>query len=217
MEMTNFIPIFPLAVVVYPGEVMHLHIFEPRYKQLIRECKENSKPFGVPSVLNDKVQDMGTLVEVAEIVQEYQNGELDIRTRGIKVFRILEVIKKVPDKLYSGAIVNYPDNDDDAGNRLLMQKVVHGVKELHRMLNVSKNFRKSDEELLSYDVAHHAGLSLEEEYEVLMLMKELHRQEYIRRHLEKVLPMLQEMEQLKEKVKLNGHFRNLSAFDLDIE
>lgn len=216
-DMTNFIPIFPLAVVVYPGEVMHLHIFEPRYKQLIRECKENSKPFGVPSVLNDKVQDMGTLVEVAEIVQEYQNGELDIRTRGIKVFRILEVIKKVPDKLYSGAIVNYPDNDDDAGNRLLMQKVVHGVKELHRMLNVSKNFRKSDEELLSYDVAHHAGLSLEEEYEVLMLMKELHRQEYIRRHLEKVLPMLQEMEQLKEKVKLNGHFRNLSAFDLDIE
>ncbi|MBO9633573.1 MAG: LON peptidase substrate-binding domain-containing protein [Chitinophagaceae bacterium] len=215
--MTNFIPIFPLAVVVYPGEVMHLHIFEPRYKQLIRECKDNGKPFGIPSVLNEKVQDMGTLVEVAEIVQEYQNGELDIRTKGLKVFRILEVIKKVPDKLYSGAIVNYPDNDDDAGNRLLMQKVVHGVKELHRMLNVSKDFRKSDEDLLSYDVAHHAGLSLEEEYEVLMLMKELHRQEYIRRHLEKVLPMLQEMEQLKEKVKLNGHFRNLSAFDLDIE
>lgn len=216
-DMTNFIPIFPLAVVVYPGEVMHLHIFEPRYKQLIRECQESSRPFGIPSVVNDKVQDMGTLVEVAEIVQEYQNGELDIRTRGLKVFRILEVIKQIPEKLYSGAIVNYPENDDDAGNRLLMQKVVFGIKELHRMLNVSKDFRKSEDQLMSYDVAHHAGLSLEEEYELLGLMKEIQRQEYIRRHLEKVLPMLHEMEQLKEKVKLNGHFRNLSAFDLDIE
>ncbi|QEC45869.1 LON peptidase substrate-binding domain-containing protein [Pseudobacter ginsenosidimutans] len=215
--MTNFIPIFPLAVVVYPGEVMHLHIFEPRYKQLIRECQESSRPFGIPSVVNDKLQDMGTLVEVTEIVQEYQNGELDIRTKGLKVFRILEVIKQIPDKLYSGAIVNYPHNEDDAGNRALMQKVVFGVKELHRMLNVSKDFRKSEDQLKSYDVAHHAGLSLEEEYEVLGLMNELQRQEYIRRHLEKVLPMLQEMEQLKEKVKLNGHFRNLSAFDLDIE
>ncbi|MGN6419021.1 MAG: LON peptidase substrate-binding domain-containing protein [Pseudobacter sp.] len=215
--MTNFIPIFPLAVVVYPGEVMHLHIFEPRYKQLIRECQESGKPFGIPSVLSDKLQDMGTLVEVAEIVQEYQNGELDIRARGLKVFRVLEVIKKIPEKLYSGAIVSYPDNNVDMGNRMLMQKVVHGVKELHRMLNVSKDFRKSEEELRSYDVAHHAGLSLEEEYEVLGLMEELQRQEYIRRHLEKVLPMLMEMEQLKEKVKLNGHFRNLSAFDLDID
>lgn len=216
-DMTNFIPIFPLAVVVYPGEVMHLHIFEPRYKQLIRECQESGKPFGIPSVVNDKLQEMGTLVEVAEIVQEYQNGELDIRTKGLRVFKILEVIKQVPEKLYSGAIVSYPENDNDAGNRLLMQKVVAAVKELHQMLNVSKDFRKAEDQLSSYDVAHHAGLSLEEEYEVLGLMKEVQRQEYIRRHLEKVLPMLHEMEQLKEKVKLNGHFRNLSAFDLDIE
>ncbi len=79
---------------------------------------------------------------------------------------------------------------------------------------ISKARRTS---LQSYDVAHHAGLSLEEEYEVLGLLKELQSQEYIKRHLQKVLPMLMEMEQLKEKVKLNGHFRNLSAFDLDID
>jgi len=112
--------------------------------------------------------------------------------------------------------VNYPENDD-FGNRELMQKVVNGVKQLHQLLNISKDFKKPDEQLQSYDVAHHAGLSLEEEYEVLGLMKELQRQEYIRRHLQKVLPMLMEMEHLKEKVKLNGHFRNLSAFDFDLE
>jgi uncharacterized protein with von Willebrand factor type A (vWA) domain len=96
-------------------------------------------------------------------------------------------------------------------------KVISGVKELHRLLNVSKDFKKAEEQLQAYDVAHHAGLSLEEEYELLGLLKELQRQEYIKRHLQKVLPMLMEMEQLKEKVKLNGHFRNLSAFDLDLD
>ena len=215
--MTNFIPIFPLGIVVYPGEKVHLHIFEPRYKQLILECKESEKPFGVPTVLNNRLQEIGTLVQISDIVQTYENGEMDIKTQGLKVFRILEVIKSVPEKLYSGAIVNYPENELDEGNRKLMQNVIRGVKELHRLLNISKDFKKPEEELKSYDVAHHAGLSLEEEYELLGLMKELQRQEYLKRHLHKVLPMLMEMEQLKEKVKLNGHFRNLSALDLDIE
>jgi Lon protease-like protein len=214
--LTNFIPVFPLGIVVYPGEKLHLHIFEPRYKQLINDCKESGKPFGIPTVINNKVSEMGTLVTLKEIVQTYDNGEMDIRTEGMEVFRILEIIKTVPDKLYSGAIVNYPDNTLGESSRELMQVVLKGVKELHRLLNISKDFKKPENELRSYDVAHHAGLSLEEEYEVLGLLKEIQRQEYLKRHLQKVLPMLMEMETLKEKVKLNGHFRNLSTFDLDV-
>ena len=213
--MTNFIPIFPLGIVVYPGEDLNLHIFEPRYKQLITECQAASKPFGIPTVIENRVQDYGSLAEIVEITKLYDKGEMDIKSRGLKVFRILEIIKEIPDKLYSGAIVNYPENDD-AGNRELMQKVVNGVKEMHRLLNISKDFKKPDEQLKAYDVGHHAGLSLEEEYEFLGLLKELQRQEFIKRHLQKILPMLLEMEQLKEKVKLNGHFRNLSAFDFDL-
>lgn len=215
--MTNFIPIFPLSIVIFPMEKVHLHIFEPRYKQLIKECKEAQKPFGIPTVLNNRLQDVGTLVQVAEIVHEYENGEMDINTEGIKVFRTLEVIKKVPDKLYSGAIVNYPHNKMDDGNAKMMQSIINGVKEVHRLLNITKDFKKLENELTSYDVAHHAGLSVEEEYEFLGLMRELHRQEYLKRHLQKVLPMLMEMEQLKKKVKLNGHFRNLSPLDLNID
>jgi Lon protease-like protein len=214
--MTNFIPIFPLGIVLYPGEEINLHIFEPRYKQLIRECYEKSKAFGIPTVVNKKIGEIGTLAEVKEIVTTYENGEMDIRARGDRVFRVLELIDAVPEKLYSGAIVNYPENDDK-GNRELMQKVVNAIRELHRLLKISKNFKKTDEELQSYDVAHHAGLSLEEEYEFLGLMMELQRQEYLRRHLQKVIPVVAEMESLKEKIKLNGHFRNLSAFDFDFE
>ncbi len=60
--MTNFIPIFPLNVVLYPGEMLNLHIFEPRYKELVKECFGNSKPFGIPAVINGHVAEFGTLV-----------------------------------------------------------------------------------------------------------------------------------------------------------
>lgn len=212
--MTNFVPIFPLGIVVYPGEELNLHIFEPRYKQLISECNTDKKLFGIPSIIDNRVQDYGTLVRITEVSKIYDNGEMDIKTKGEKVFRILEIIKEVPDKLYSGAIVNYPHNvirgsDDE------MRKVVASVRELYTMLNVEKSFKKGDEELNSYDVAHHVGMSLHEEYELLGLMHEQQRMEYLRRHLVKVLPMIKEMEGLKEKVKLNGHFRNLNSFDFE--
>ena len=209
----NFIPIFPLSIVVYPGEELNLHIFEPRYKQLITECKAANKPFGITPVINNHITELGTLVDIIELSKVYDNGEMDIKTKGNKIFRVLEEIKEVPEKLYSGAIVSYPHNKE-RGNRLLMQKVINGIRELHKLLKVSNEFKKAEDELLSYDVAHHAGLSLQEEYELLSLFNELQRQEYLKRHLTKVLPVVAEMELLKEKIKLNGHFKNLSGFDL---
>jgi Lon protease-like protein len=201
---------------VYPGESLNLHIFEPRYKQLVHECFKEQKPFGIPAVLDNRVQDYGTLVTIKEITKEYDNGEMDIKTLGSSVFRVLEIIHQVPDKLYSGAIVNYPANQQQ-GSAEAMRRVVNTIRELHKMLHVEKNFDKEDAALNTYDIAHHIGLTLQEEYEFLGLMHERQRQEYLKRHLTKVIPLVAEMEELKKKVKLNGHFKNLSAFNLDTE
>ncbi|MEP6927291.1 MAG: LON peptidase substrate-binding domain-containing protein [Ginsengibacter sp.] len=211
--MTNFIPIFPLSIVVYPGEDLNLHIFEPKYKQLIQECFEQKKPFGMPVVIDSKVSELGTLMDILEISKMYDSGEIDIKTRGQKIFRVLEIINEVPDKLYSGAIVSYPSNTG-YGKKLLMSKVIVAIKELHKLLKVTRPFHKKEELLTSYDVAHHAGLTLEEEYEFLSLTNELQRQEYLKRHLAKVLPVVAEMELLKEKIKLNGHFKNIEGFNI---
>ncbi|SEW09152.1 hypothetical protein SAMN05428988_1952 [Chitinophaga sp. YR573] len=211
--MTNFIPIFPLGVVVYPDEQLNLHIFEPRYKQLIADCIKENKPFGIPAVIEKKVAEYGTLVDVVSIQKEYENGELDVVTRGTQVFRVLEIIQTIPDKLYTGAIVSYPDNQF-RGNERLQSQVLQALRELHHLLQVNKGFKKPDAELSAYDLAHHAGLSLDEEYEVLHLFQEMQRLEYLKRHLMKVLPLMAEMERLKDRVKLNGHFRNLTAGDL---
>ncbi|MBM3415888.1 MAG: peptidase S16 [Bacteroidetes bacterium] len=211
--MTNFIPIFPLGIVVYPGENLNLHIFEPRYTQLINECHTTKKPFGIPTVIENKVQDYGSLVEITELSAVHENGEMDIKTKGIRVFRILEVIKDVPDKLYSGAIVNYPETYEQ-GNPELMRKVMNSIRDLHQLLKVNKEFKKEEDKIKVYDVAHHIGLSLEEEYELLGLLDERQRQEYLKRFLAKMIPMVAGMEQLKEKIKMNGHFKSPGGFDI---
>lgn len=211
--MTNFIPIFPLDIVVYPEEKLNLHIFEPRYRQLITDCHTQKKVFGIPSVIEKKLKDYGSVVEITEISKVYDNGEMDIKTKGVRIFRILELIKEVPDKLYSGAIVNYPETYNQ-GNPEIMRKVMNSIRDLHRLLKVNKEFKKDDHELCVFEVAHHIGLSIEEEYDLLHLPEERQRQEYIKRYLAKAIPMLNGMEQLKEKIKRNGHFKDLKGFDL---
>jgi Lon protease-like protein len=211
--MTNFIPIFPLGIVVFPGEKLNLHIFEPRYKQLIKECYEQKKPFGIPAVIENKLQENGTLIQITELSKLHDNGEMDIKTKGVQVFRILELIKEIPEKLYSGAIVSYPPTHEQ-GKPELMRKVMKGIHDLHILLKVKKEFKKPDEEIKCYDIAHHIGLSVKQEYELLSLFDERQRQEYLKRHLAKVIPTVAVMEQLKEKIKLNGHFKDLPGFNL---
>jgi uncharacterized protein len=211
--MTNFIPIFPLNIVVYPGEQLNLHIFELRYQQLITECIDQKKPFGIPTVIGESLQEVGVLLNVSELSNRYQDGKMDIKSTGVKRFRILEYIARVPDKLYSGAIVYYFD-DDYSRFENKQQQVLKKLQQLHAKLGVEKNYKKEQHELLSYDIAHHVGLSLQQEYEVLGLTTEVQRLEYINRHLDKMLIEAQNAEETIARIKLNGHYRSLSL-DLD--
>ena len=134
--MTNFITIFPLDIVVFPGEVLNLHVFEEQYKQLINDCNTAGKPFGIPTVIKDTKTESVCLVKINQIVKTHDDGSMDVRTIGKQVFRILEVINDIPDKLYKGAIVNYPQNSCFV-QPLLMKKAMRLVRELHLLLHVS--------------------------------------------------------------------------------
>jgi Lon protease-like protein len=208
--MTNFIPIFPLNIVVYPGEKLNLHVFEPRYKQLIKECFDQKKLFGIPTVLKGSISEIGTTVEIMSIEKEHENGNMDIKTEGRAVFRILDIIKEVPDKLYSGAVVNYLDNNMQ-GIRSKMDLILNELSYFHQLLEVSKKYQKPIDAMYVYDIAHHAGLSTEQEYELLSLLREDQRQEYLQRHLKAIIPTIIELQNLKDRIQLNGHFRKLSV------
>ncbi len=210
--MTNFIPILPLNLVVFPGEKLNLHIFEPRYIQLVNECFSNKKNFGIPTVINSELKEIGTSVSIIEISKTYENGSMDIKTEGQEVFKILEIVKGIESKLYNGAIVSYLENNLNNGSPVLLKKIIPGMRAIYKQLNVDKDFHKEDSDLKIYDIAHLVGMSIEEEYLLLELNSELHRQEYLRRHLTKILPLIEELETLRNKIKLNGHFKNPEGF-----
>jgi hypothetical protein len=87
------------------------------------------------------------------------------------------------------------------------------LNQFHALLEVKKDYKKSPEDLNAYDLAHHAGLSLEQEYELLTLLRESQRQEFLQRHLRHTMPTILELQNLKKRIELNGHFRKLSVND----
>jgi Lon protease-like protein len=208
--MTSFIPVFPLDIVVFPGESLNLHIFEARYIQMIKEKIADKKPFGIPSVINKVYNELGTTMEIVEVVKEYENGEMDVRTRGVQVFRMLQPVSDIPDKLYSGAIVNFPENNFKNDDTNISKVILEEVKRMYTLFNVEAKFPVHKQEAVSYEIGHFVGFTREQEYDLLGLFTEVQRLEYIRRHLNNILPVVKELEAMKARIQMNGHFRDLS-------
>lgn len=206
--MARLLPLFPLQLVVFPGEDLNLHIFEPRYKQLINECRNKGKHFGIPAYIQKEVQKVGTEIELVSVEKTYPNGEMDVKTRGLGLFRIKEFFDKVPKKLYAGARVEkleLMDNSDFLQN----EKILALVAQLFSLLNIHKDIPANAKEFRIYDIAHHIGLSIEQEFQLLELLSEKERQDFVQAHLEKLIPVVEEMEKLRQKIQMNGHFKNL--------
>ncbi|HWB62357.1 MAG TPA: LON peptidase substrate-binding domain-containing protein [Chitinophagales bacterium] len=205
--MTKYLPIFPLNLVVYPGQQLNLHIFEPRYKQLIAECRDERKTFGIPSVFKESLNEYGTEMELLEVTKVYDTGEMDIMTRGIRIFRIMEVLREVPEKLYSAAVV-YEVEHLPFDTEVLNPTLVDLLKRLHELMGTNLDVYTKFENPLSFDIAPYVALSPEDQYRMLAAPSEKGRQWFIIQHLMKLIPMLEETEQVKAKVKMNGHFRH---------
>lgn len=206
--MKDFIPLFPLKMVVFPDENLNLHIFEPRYKQLIRECEQNGTTFGVPAFIDNKIMDFGTELKLVKIEKRYPNGEVDIKTRGIGVFKIQEFYRTTPNKLYSGADIERL-KDSDEGDEALYELLRERIAELFTVLNIKNNLEIEHSDFKTYHIAHHVGFSMEQEYQFLCMESERKRQEYMLDHIQNLVPIVQEMERLKKRAQLNGHFKNL--------
>jgi len=95
----------------------------------------------------------------------------------------------------------------------MMKTLIQRMRDFHARLQVEKQFYKSEEELTSFDIAHHSGLTLWQEYELLQLTSERQRQEYLKKHFE-ALPAIEEAQKIREKIQMNGHFRYTDGFEV---
>ena len=85
------IGLFPLGLVLLPTERVPLHIFEPRYRELIGESLEEDVPFGVVYADEDGLRQIGTLATVTEVTERFEDGRLNILVEGGERFRLLEL------------------------------------------------------------------------------------------------------------------------------
>ena len=201
------LPLFPLNLVVFPGEELNLHIFEPRYKQLINDCLVNKSTFGIPSYVLTKVE-YGTEVHITEVTKTYDDGRMDIKTRGASVFHVEDFQNPWKDNLYAGGPVKYLDVEDDLDPKLHIQ-IVSLCRELFEWLHMEEEISITDKTSM-YEVIHKLGLKLEEEYLLLKMKSQRQRQCYIIEHLENLIPALERAEKAKEKIRMNGHFKHFN-------
>jgi hypothetical protein len=209
--MPNYLPLFPLNLVAFPGEKVNLHIFEPRYRQLIGECVENRSSFGIPTVLDGRLPGYGTEMEVVEVAERYDDGRLDIRTRGLRSFRILDFENPAPGKPYARGDVQRQAPPEAAAPVLPALESL--LAQLYKLLDSPLKFDPALPQPCSFQVGHAVGLSLENEYALLTIESETDRQLYLLEHLRSVLPVLENMERTKARIRMNGHFREFDALE----
>jgi hypothetical protein len=209
------IPLFPLQSIFFPGETVPLHIFEERYKQLINDCREEAITFGIPVFINNKME-FGTEVQLVEVVNTYDTGEMDVVCVARQVFKLLTFDNQIEGKLYAGGIVKLMEYDFEAAKEK-KQIILDGIRKLYAIMDVP--FKEYDvEEFNSFTLAHKIGLSFEQEYQLLQMANENDRLSFIGLHLTATITVLSEVERTKKIIELNGHFKNFDPLDFkDLE
>lgn len=199
--MTNFIPIYLSDRVIYPGETFSLEVTESRYQQLIKDCHAEEKPFGALFTDKESPLDYGTSIQITTIKE--QDSILTITGSGLQIFRILEVMDQVPNKLYWGAIVHYPENDQMKVHHRTSKLIFDEVKNLYRQLHIDQQLPPHHEDWISYELAHKVGLDKQQEYQLLCILNEVQRMEFLRRHLKNISKSLDSIDLLKSRISLN--------------
>jgi hypothetical protein len=207
------LPLFPLELVVFPNEPLNLHIFEPRYLQLIGECERDNTTFGIPAFLDGKVSSCGTEVYLDKVVDRHPNGTLDITVIGLGRFRIARFFSLMEGKMYAGGQI-IPLKEDERPIRPRQNAVLRDLfAEFFQLAGIQKPLPGRDQPFTVFSLGHLAGLSLEQEYEMLQMECERERQDFLTGHLQEILPVIRGVKELQERVKLNGHFRDLKPLN----
>lgn len=204
-----YIPFFPLKLVAFPEEELNLHIFEPRYRQLIADVEKEGGVFGVCTFI-DKITGFGTLVRLDQVYKRYEDGRLDVKTVGVQPFRVNSFDNPSPGKEYAGGEIEFLPNDPTIDS-FLNQEFVFYLKEMLFLLKFEVQVDPNS--VNSYTFSHKIGLSLEEELDLLKMVSESERTRFLVNHFKRIIPAIKAAEQAKEKIRQNGHFKHLDPLN----
>jgi len=203
---SEWLPLFPLEVVLFPGAPMPLHIFEPRYRLMTRICREQQREFGIVLVKGDGVARVGCTAEILKLVKAYPDGRSDILTRGRRRFRL----NAVSDELeYLQGDVDFLDEETGVRDPAAAARLLAAYAEVHQSL-IGRDAEappEPDNVQLSYKIAAELPFDLGFKQELLETQSEAERQRLLLERLESWAAELKQFQRSRRKASGNGHGR----------
>jgi len=202
------IALFPLNVVLLPGATLPLHIFEPRYRQMVRRCVDKKSEFGVLLALPKGIVRVGCTAEITEVAKRYNDGRMDIVTVGRSPFRIVELLNSdayANDQLLEGE-VDFLDDRERPVDACVQRELVRLYEVCHTLLfeDCPRNLAGEKPEYLSFVVASTLPMDLMCKQQILELRSEADRQERLLGYLREWAPHLQKTEAKRARAGGNG-------------
>ncbi len=189
----SLLPLFPLDLVLLPGVPLPLHIFEPRYREMIAECLEQKKMFGVVRASDEGVADIGCTAEIVSITKKYDDGRMDILTRGVERFEVLEVNEERSFLQAEISLVHDEDGDDAGASKPDVELVERAVRlhaEIAKLAGADLSPADESASNLSYLLAGSLPLDLDFKQNLLATLSETKRLEAVVGYLQAILPGL---------------------------
>jgi Lon protease-like protein len=196
------LPLFPLEVVLLPGIPLPLHIFEPRYKEMIGECLANDAPFGVVRALDEGIAEVGCTAEIITVTKEYPDGRMDLIAEGRKRFEVLELNQER--SFLRAEVLLVPDEPNAAAQEEKVRAIQLHL-EILSLAGAVQDLSAADQNQLSFYLAGSLPLDLDFKQKLLAMRSEGERIQAVAGYLEGILPKLRRVAQTREKAGGNGH------------
>ena len=201
--MSSLLPLFPLDVVLLPGAPLPLHIFEPRYKEMIGECLERNEVFGVVRAKEGGVAEIGCTAEITTVTKKYEDGRMDIVTLGRDRFEVLHVNQE---RSFLQAEIRYLRDEPDAAS----PEEINQVMKLHSEIMTLAGAQPADasdidKRQLSFYLAGSLPLDLDFKQALLGMKSEPERLRAIISFFETILPSMRRTVHVRRKAGGNGH------------
>lgn len=222
------LPIFPLPLVLLPNEFLPLHIFEPRYRQMLKDIEAGNRLFGL-SYFNPEgsvaerpeTGSFGCIAEVRE-VQQLEDGRSNIFTIGVMRY-ILESYKETSEPYFVGEISAFEDYESDLEILQPLANDVHGMfqriakaaYDLSGAKTALPEIPQADPQTLSFLVAAAFNLPLQQKYEFMVMRSTIERLEKLQEILKKSVQDIEEGAKIHKKARTNGHSKKKIDFDLN--
>jgi len=184
---SSLVPLFPLELVLLPGVTLPLHIFEPRYKEMIAECLEQQKPFGVVRASPEGVADIGCTAEIMSVTKKYDDGRMDIMARGLERFEVIQVNE---DREFLQAEIALVEDGPEKPPTEMVTQAVRLHAEIVKLAGTEPSGPDDHASNLSFLLAGSLPLDLDFKQNLLSTLSEAKRLEAVVGYLEAILPGL---------------------------